>query len=157
MRLATFRCNPACQCQERRSITHALLRASTLGQIGLQTRIAGTSHLIGHCLRSADSDGDSALLRFFFSFFKLLFWVKPSSRYSLVHFCRPHLPKVFGPLSAVNMLKFKLRSRHNRVHFLLTNFPERLATAETETLHQRPQGSITRKNAGFALGECFHP
>ena len=151
MLLATFSCNPACQ--ERRSITHALLRVFCHNR--LDSRIAGASHWIDQrprAINSADIFGLLWSLQFLMSFM----WNRALANVRCT-FCRPHLPKVLQRRHFLNTLKWTSGSR-----FLYTFCRDKFGrwspeTAETETLPRRPRKPLTRKNTGFRARECFHP
>ena len=125
MRLATSSCNPACQCQERRRISHAWLHAAvpmrcvTAGcKPAYQERHSKSTNLrAALTMRTIPRYSEKGI--FFYAF-----WVKPSSRYTVwcTFCCRPHLPKVFRSLHFLKHVKCKSSSPYSLVRFLSTTF-----------------------------------
>ena len=86
------------------------------------------------------------------------FFVKSSSRYSLVHGLPTSSSKSASRTSAFNVWNSnRALSVYSPVHFLSTALPDQStpATAETETYFGHPRSHITQKKQGFAPESVF--
>ena len=125
-------------------------RANAFCHSRLQTRIAGASNQIDQRSCSADSGDDSALLRSPQLFRD--FYVKLSSRYSLVRILPASSSKSPPNASDFNILKCKSSSRYSFVHILRTNFADR---GPQPRLLRRPQEPRYPKNQGCLPENVF--
>ena len=129
MRLATSSCcscNPGCQ--ERRSITHALLPAA------LPMRFLTADCKPAKQERHTKSTNVCAALTMetipryseHASFFTCIICNRPLATIQCAFFW-PHLPEVLRRLNFIEILKCKSSSCHSPVHFLSATFPDRAA------------------------------
>jgi len=120
-------------------------RATGFGHSLLHTRKAGASHHIDQRSRSADNGDGSTLLRTCQIF--VFFFVKPSSRYSLVHFLPTSSSNSVPHVTIFQRFEVQIElSPQSCAHFV-DNFP-RSSRGPTEIL-ATPGATLPVKTQGF--------